>query len=56
MGASTYLQAQQQPVTQDAQGPAAAAESFVTQALSQLRAQQGQPVTQADSSAGRRLL
>lgn len=55
-GASTYLQAQQQPVTQDAQGSAAAAESFVTQALSQLRAQQGQPVTQAGSSAGRQLL
>lgn len=41
--AGQYLQAQQ-PVVQDAQGPAAAAESFVTQVLSQLSAQQGQPI------------
>jgi len=55
---ATYFQ-EQQPQTQVTQAPAAAvaAESYVTQALSQLRAQQGQPVTQMDAtSLGRRLL
>ena len=55
---ATYFQ-EQQPQMQVAQAPAAAvaAESYVTQALSQLRAQQGQPVTQMDAtSLGRRLL
>ena len=43
MEEAAYLQAQQ-PAAQHAEGPAAAAESFVTQALGQLRVQEGQPV------------
>ena len=44
---AAYFQAlQPQQQAQDAQGPAAAAESYVTQALAQLQAQQGLPVTQ----------
>ncbi len=47
MQTATYFQAQQsQQQVQDAQGPAAAVESYVTQALGQLQAQQGLPVTQ----------
>lgn len=46
MQTATYFQAQQpQQQAQDAQGPAAAVESYVTQALGQLQAQQGLPVT-----------
>ena len=54
--AATYFQAQQQlqqQQVQDAQGPAAAAESFVTQALAQLQAQQGLPVTQMGAQTSR---
>ena len=47
MQTATYFQAQQpQQQAQDAQGPAAAVENYVTQALGQLQAQQGLPVTQ----------
>lgn len=58
MQQATYFQ-EQQPQMHGAQAPAAAvaAKSYVTQALSQLRAQQGQPVAQMDAtSLGRRLL
>ena len=41
---------------QDAQGPAAAAESFVTQALAQLQAQQGLPVTQMGAKTPRQFI